>query len=268
MKNIIFVFSHYYGLTDNIKGLLTLYKITKIFNYTLKINFSFIKNINFKNYINNIYLNEDNNINPLYFIDNRSIESFKDFIYKNLTNTTENNIYITTNIDPFLFFENIWDREVKKDTEIYRNITKDFSIINEIFIFDKFILNNNYDTFHIRLGDHLLYTDLHNNTTIDIILDIINKQEINNKFTILCDNSNIYNHLLKKMNKELLDKFIKLTDDDQSIHFAHIINEEQLKKLLKDFYVLLKSRKIYTYNWSGFSYYPAAISSIDYIPLN
>ena len=244
------------GLGDCIRGTMTLYKLSKIYNFNLIIDF---RNHPIGNYIDtkqteytNIINNNINNIKFFYFLD-----GLKNYILKNdniicvQTNAfyEEKDIYEINTIDCMNEDEQNFMKYIFKPNDILNNIIK--SKINNF--------NGNYNIIHFRLGD----TGLINKNSSMSNNDIIKYENIFNKYyekndILITDNYFFKNYIKNKYNANVLDTEIG--------HLGNTNDKSSIEGTLVDFFLQSKASKIKSYSvycWiSGFIQWNAKIYNI------
>jgi hypothetical protein len=236
------------GLTDFLRGTISLYEYSKLYNYKLYINrsihpvFKYFKECEY-------YIHDTESSNCTFELLSQANPLFIDHILKKMFQTGASfsvitNCLLNTNISAdcreFLL-------KILEPSELIKY--KYIDIMNKLHI------NRDYYAIHIRFGDKFL---CENNMDIDIINQIQpaikNIIQTNNKNIILVTDSESMSIEIIKKNKELFYWYNK------KIHLGGLLrcdetgkkyNEDAIIDTLVDFVILSKSEKIFTINISN-----------------
>jgi len=256
------------GLGDYIRGCLTLMKFCEKYNYKFYINkdshemFSFFENSEF--YIDNndekIKKNKDilELIPPLNYniINNRLEQLF--FSKQNLNVLTSGFYNYPHNYGPINNYQ--------------------FNILNKIFIPNKTFKNeidnvlkelkvekNKYNMLHIRAGDQLIRNDRIENTLLQDVINIIDKNNLIKETTVLVTDST---QLALELNKKYtLLKYYntkKIHLGDRYLNNS-LLKKEYIKNTLIDFYLIYYSKNINAIPGSGFSTVASLLGKQKYV---
>ena len=207
--------------------------------------------------ISNFLINSLNTPERL-FIDNKLIEAFntsQQYIIDIINNT--DSFKISTNTRGYVITESL--RQFIKDTF---KPNKDFQKEIDLKIAELNLLN--FDTIHIRLGDHNINSSIepYKSKLQDIIFNKIKGKDRN--IFLLSDNKNIKDFLVKKFPN------IKIIQNNP-IHLGDLLHTtsllEDVKNTLLDFYIMSKSNSVFccsVYGDSGFSYCCSEIFNFKY----
>ena len=266
---ICYIFNHHYGLMDNIKGMITLFLLCHIKNYSFYYNTSKLNiNIKFNRYLNSKYLNDATNICSKSYICNDSIDRFLTDLYYNDINNDF--LFIESNIDPLYCYKTILNEIVIKNfINLQSKNLLNFDFLNQNNIN---IIPEKNITLHFRFGDNYLKDG---NYTIDYnfiekglkSLIKVNDQNINDKNILLVgDNKEMIKLIINKTN-ETLQKKIIFNENNNPKHFSKIVTEEELDFLFSDVYNILQSEQIFFCGLgpgSGFAFYISLMGNIEY----
>lgn len=244
------------GLGDCIRGTLTLYKLSKIYDFNLIIDFRHHPIGNYINTQNLEYINIiDNSINELKFF--FSLEGLKNYILNN-----DNNI-ICVQTNAFYEEKDIYDiNTINSITEDEQNFMKYIfqpnDILNNIIKEKTNNIIDNYNIIHFRLGDGGLINK--NNMCND---EFIKFENIFNKYyeqndILITDNSFLKDYIKSKYTINTLDTEIG--------HLGYTTDKNLIEGTLVDFFVQSNARKIKSYSvypWiSGFIHWNSKIYNI------
>ena len=254
--------SSYWGLGDLIRGTIKLFQLQRYLKFQLIVDISLHPIAEFiekpiHNY-SNLIKQQQNNI-PYYYID-----TLKPYLLKTLNNNEESQIILLTTND-----KNIETLPIT--TECKEFIKKLFIPNPEFHNYLNEIINNlpiqEYNIFHIRLGDDFLVKKTHT---------INNYNELITKF-ISSNNLQPEKHIIITDNKELKE-YIKNNTQLYTLNtnICHIglnqISNENIRDTLVEFFLLQYAQEITTfsiYHWiSGFVQWSSKIYDIPIIVLN
>jgi len=242
------------GFADFLRGSITLFNLSKKYNYKLLFSGSHAIFTYLKPNKNIICSDTDNTLELLPPI------SYEE-IYSNLINIFQNNksftiltnsFYEDSDTQQFINFGNI--------TDDCRNFIQDIlqpcdEIINKINSFNI----KNFKVIHIRCGDTILHTNSFNENLYNLYYKKINNI-INNQcnYILLSDSSEI----AKKLKENIPTLFYW---DNLKIHLGDLKNysEQSVFDTLVDFFIMSKSNEIIS-NGSGFSQSVSVIYKIPY----
>lgn len=248
------------GLGDCLRGTLTLYRLSKIYNYNLIIDIRHHPISNFLVINNNKYEN----------IIDENIENFKFFfLLENLKKYLEFEL-INNNVI-CLHTNTIWSSdEITYNNNLLNNDEKQFLknilIPNNIFysyIQQKiFNLSENFNIIHFRIGDSKSF----NNTLTEeeiLFYENIFKKYYEENDVLISDNIIFKNYIKSKYNINIYDTKIG--------HLGNTNNLDEIKDTLYDFFLISKSKKVKTftnYPWiSGFIQWNSNIYDIPIIQM-
>ena len=254
--------SSYWGIGDLIRGTIKLFQLQRYLKFQLIVDISLHPIAEFiekpiHNY-SNLIKQQQNNI-PYYYID-----TLKPYLLKTLNNNEESQIILLTTND-----KNIETLPIT--TECKEFIKKLFIPNPEFHNYLNEIINNlpiqEYNIFHIRLGDDFLVKKTHT---------INNYNELITKF-ISSNNLQPEKHIIITDNKELKE-YIKNNTQLYTLNtnICHIglnqISNENIRDTLVEFFLLQYAQEITTfsiYHWiSGFVQWASKIYDIPIIVLN
>lgn len=282
VKKIICVYKTHYingpssGIGDFIRGSIFLYQISRILNIDFEINLSYHpiskylinpgdKNIN-EDIINLIYASRLHNIQP---VDDNRLTNYTTFIDVLFEEIHKNGIFNNSIIMEAIAFP-LFKIDDDSNNIIKHHLTFNTDIINKLLsIYDKFdIINNNYNTIHIRTGDKYLVNNVilkeDNIEYLSNIYNIIfNNIDFKKKNILISDNEYIKNYIIKEFPSILCIKS-KITHIGENVN----IIDDMLIDTLVDFVLLSNTSNILSispyFHGSGFSYWPAILNNISY----
>lgn len=235
------------GFGDILKGTVSLYKISKQFNYNFYLDLTehpigkYITQT-----IPNNLIKLNNHIHEYFF--NSNI-----FNHNNLINNVNE---IMKNNDIGLFETNCESYIVKElsenDKKALQNIIKPNNYLENKLNEIKSNFNlNNYSILHIRTGDDNINKSLQS-TIISSVEKILSKIKLPENILLLSDSHELKEYLSKKYKYKIINSEI--------IHLGYLNSNNKdigIESTLIDFYLICGSNKIYTlsvYDWnSGFS---------------
>ena len=240
---------HFWGLGDLIRGTIATIQFSKKYNLKLIIDIHNHPISNFLSYKSNIEEKNIFNKNDIFFIPIGNLENnIKIFISDKRTN--------------LIFGTNEFCSD--KITEDEKDIIKNILTPNEHFqksINDYIsILPENFTIQHYRIGDEELVRNIKYNN-FNTIIDKI-KNNYNYTDILLSDSLEFKRYVKKYFNIFLFDNEICHTGCEK--------NNLKLQNTLLEFFIIINSKKIKTYRWTGTSYISGFvnwISKIYNIPL-
>lgn len=138
--------------------------------------------------------------------------------------------------------------------------------INSVYELIGMNQSNRYSIIHMRIGDKCL-NDSNHNLNNDLVHDVDNKVSnlINNnrgvQFVLITDSIQLGNYLKSRFSQLYYW-------ENKKIHLGDLKNNNDgIADTLTDFFIISKSKKIYSLNESGFSTMPALIYDIEYVIL-
>ena len=174
--------------------------------------------------------------------------------------------------------ENLQEYEIYKPQELYSIRTPKTNAeikLSDIFYFTEIVKYNsqkispfnitNYISIHARLGDHFLETD---REFVPCTWDKRNLNEFklykflktnkDKNILFFCDNQNYKNKIKRSF------PFINITNANIGHTSLKNTNEKQTLDAISEFYLLVKSNKIYDASYSGFSKMAALFGNIKW----
>lgn len=231
--------NNFWGLGDILRGALSMFQLSKKYNFQLIIDFqhhsfsNYLKSEPHK-YINLILENKDN----IPFIEDNEIEAY-------LQNNSNEVSYLFTNCH---LRGEITD-ECKQFIKNILTPNKEFQkYIDETFLY--YHIPEHYHILHFRLGDSFLIRNQKSDFSNAMNKYYQWKEEVD----ILISDSLIFKENIKENIKEN-DKDIIILNT-KPVHLGYANHSNNIKDTLVEFFIITKSKKIKTfsiYNWiSGF----------------
>lgn len=227
--------SYFFGLGDIIRGAISMFQLSKKYDFQLIIDF---QHHSFSNYLksepheySNLILENKNNI-P--FIDDNDIEPY-------IQNNSNEVCFLLTNC-------HLRGEITEECKEFIKNIltpNEEFQkYIDETFI--NYKIPENYHILHFRLGDSFLVQNLEGNLS-----NAVNKyNEWREDIDVFISDSLIFKEKIKENNNNVI------TLNTEPVHLGYANHSNNIKDTLLEFFIITKSKKIKTfsiYDWiSGF----------------
>jgi hypothetical protein len=244
------------GFGDFLKGSIHLYKICK--KYKIKFDIDLKYHPISKYFINckkNIY--QENDVKIFYNIGYKThdffFKNFNDLIHE-IINNKNNKYYICSNI-----FPKTKKPLMKNEKNIMKKLLK---LKRKLISFNNKKFLKDYNIIHIRFLDNNI-----NEYNLKKFKNISRKilRNINKKYRHILISNNIY---FKKYMKKY--KFLKIIKNTPG-HLGKINDKNKIYSTILDYFLIINSKKIYTYSeysWiSGFVNYSSKIYSIKIINL-
>ena len=255
------------GFADFLRGTITLYNLSKTYNYKLFIdNNHFIFNYLKPNpkIINTEELNDTIEIIPPLSYPDIYLELNKLFQSSNSFSVLTNSFYIDLKTSQLNNFGSITNDCRDFMSDILQPNDKIIEKINYLFeCVYNINKNENYEIIHLRSGDTYLHENIFNQSKYELyynrITNLINNNP-NTKYILISDSCEFANKLKENIPKLFYWNNLK-------IHLGDLINFSQnaVFDTLVDFFIMSSSKKINVINESGFS---KVISIIYVIPYN
>jgi hypothetical protein len=255
------------GFADFLRGTITLYNLSKTYNYKLFIdNNHFIFNYLKPNpkIINTEELTDTIEIIPPLSYPDIYLELNKLFQSSNSFSVLTNSFYIDSKTSQLNNFGSITNDCRDFMSDILQPNDKIIEKINYLFEYVYNInKNENYEIIHLRSGDTYLHENIFNQSNYELyynrITNLINNNP-NTKYILISDSCVFANKLKENIPKLFYWNNLK-------IHLGDLINFSQnaVFETLVDFFIMSSSKKINVLNDSGFS---KVISIIYGIPYN
>jgi len=218
--------NNFWGLGDVIRGTMSMFQLSKKYNFKLIVDIQLHPISNFLKYENLeykdlIYNNKDN----IHFFYPEDVENFVKNDPRELNFFfTNNHLIEDINDDCREFIKNILTP--KDDIKLY---------IDNLFISEKIPLK--YNILHFRLGDNVLIRK--ENIDYQNYINILKENKENND--ILMSDSIVFKNIIKakKIPINLLNTKI--------VHLGYEYNSEDIKDTLIEFFLTIKANKIKTF---------------------
>jgi len=255
------------GLADFLRGTISLFNLSKTYNYKLLIDgnheiFKYLKSNN------TIITNNNETNNTLELLPPLSYEK----IYNSLTQLFQkkqsftiltNSFYKDSNTQNLVNFGNInneckkFMRDILQPSE--ELISKIYYLFESIYYLN---INTQFKVIHLRCGDTFLHDKIFNNDIYNLYYKKINDIILYNskiKFILLSDSSEIANQLKKDIPNIYYWYNSKILLGDLKNY-----SEQAVFDTMVDFFIMTKSNEIISINSSGFSKIISLIYDIKY----